>query len=95
MDEVNKKGQSHTKLSRDLLVFMRPDSSALEESSKRSILRNAAEKTLGERLKMHVLQVTALSTPLCCAVAYFSRHALRLLLRFHSGCNPLIYIEYQ
>ena len=31
--------------------------------------------------------------PLCCAVAYFSKHAL--LLRFHSGCNALIYIEYQ
>jgi len=31
--------------------------------------------------------------PGCCAVAYFSRHAL--LLRFCSGCNALIYIEYQ
>jgi hypothetical protein len=28
----------------------------------------------------------------CCAVAYSSRHAL--LLRFHSGCNPLRYIIY-
>jgi hypothetical protein len=26
-------------------------------------------------------------------VAYFSRYAL--FLRYHSGCNPLIYIEYQ
>ena len=33
------------------------------------------------------------SSFLCCAVAYFSKHAL--LLRFHSGCNALIYIEYQ
>jgi len=37
------------------------------------------------------LLATALSSPRphCCAVAYFSKHAL--LLRFHSSCNALIY----
>ena len=43
------------------------------------------------RSKVH--HVTPLYYWFCCAVAYFSRHAL--FIRYYSGCNPLIYIEYQ
>ena len=43
------------------------------------------------RSRLH--HVTPLYHWFCCAVAYFSRHAL--FIRYYSGCNPLIYIEYQ
>jgi hypothetical protein len=43
IEEINKKGQDHTRISRDMVVFKREGT--LEKSSKGTVLRGAAERT--------------------------------------------------
>ncbi|KAI4125879.1 MAG: hypothetical protein LQ338_004023 [Usnochroma carphineum] len=44
VDELNKEGQPHTRLSRSMLVVMDPEAPGLEKSSKGTVLRAQAEK---------------------------------------------------
>lgn len=54
VDEINRKAQSHTRISKDMLAFMEPESARLEKSSKGSMLRGAAEKTFAKEIKLHM-----------------------------------------
>ena len=48
---INSEGQDHTRLHKDMILVMDPDSSVPEKSSKGTILRAAAEKTFSKEIE--------------------------------------------
>jgi hypothetical protein len=50
IEQINSKGQSHTRLSKDMVVFMGHKSATLEKSSKGTLLRGAAEKNFAREI---------------------------------------------
>ena len=51
IEKMNDEGQSHTKISKSMLVVMPADAAGLEKSSKGTILRRQAEEKYEERIR--------------------------------------------
>ncbi|KAL8897173.1 MAG: hypothetical protein Q9207_007346, partial [Kuettlingeria erythrocarpa] len=51
VDRLNRDGQSHTRLSRDMLIVMDSESPALEKSSKGTVLRARAQERFGKEIQ--------------------------------------------
>ncbi|KAL8948748.1 MAG: hypothetical protein Q9222_005087 [Ikaeria aurantiellina] len=57
VDRLNKEGQPHTRLSRNMLIIMPVDAQGLEKSSKGTIMRGPAEKTFTEEITKAYTQI--------------------------------------